>query len=153
MPSFRARIPPPALLVIFALGMAVLASALPRLAMSDAARLGLGGTLAAVALILNVSSFLAFRRAGTTFNPVNPGLATSLVTTGIYRFSRNPMYLCLSVMLCEWAVYLSSAWALVGVAGFMIYTDRLQIIPEEQALQELFGDAYSQYRSQVRRWL
>ena len=76
-----------------------------------------------------------------------------MVSTGIYRVTRNPMYLGLSLVLVAWAVFLSSAWALLGVAAFVLYMDRLQIAPEERALSKLFGSEYTAYRAKVRRWL
>ena len=79
--------------------------------------------------------------------------AESLVCTGVYRLTRNPMYVGLLLLLIAWAIYLSSAWALLGPLAFVQYMNRFQIGPEEKVLEELFGDAFSRYRQKVRRWL
>ena len=73
--------------------------------------------------------------------------------SGIYRFTRNPMYLGLLMVLVAWAFHLSSASAFAGPLLFLFYIDRFQIVPEERVLVVKFGQAYSDYRSQVRRWL
>ena len=77
----------------------------------------------------------------------------TLVTTGIYRFTRNPMYVGLFFVLLAWAVFLSSAWALVGPVAFMQYINRFQIVPEERVLATMFGATYAEYKARVRRWL
>jgi len=100
-----------------------------------------------------ISGVLAMRRARTTISPIKPEAATSLVTSGVYRFTRNPMYLGLCFVLLAWAVFLSSAWAFLGPGAFVLYINRFQIAPEENALSKLFGTAFANYQSKVRRWL
>ena len=73
--------------------------------------------------------------------------------SGLYAFSRNPMYLGLSLGLFGWSLYLSAPLSLLGLAGFMFAITRLQIIPEERALEERFGEEFSAYQTKVRRWL
>lgn len=63
------------------------------------------------------------------------------------------MYLGLLFILIAWAVFLSSAWALIGPLAFVLYMNRFQIAPEERALSAMFGISYSAYKSRVRRWL
>ena len=96
---------------------------------------------------------ISFRRAQTTVNPIKPSQASSLVCSGIYQFSRNPMYLGMALFLSAWAVYLSSALIWLGPIGFILYMNQYQIKPEERALALLFGKAYTEYQSRVRRWL
>jgi protein-S-isoprenylcysteine O-methyltransferase Ste14 len=84
---------------------------------------------------------------------MKPETATALVCGGVYTVTRNPMYLGLLVLLIAWAVYLSSAWALLGPLAFAVYITRFQILPEERALGTLFGAEYAAYRARVRRWL
>ncbi|WP_210307157.1 methyltransferase family protein [Paenochrobactrum gallinarii] len=96
------------------------------------------------------------RRPSTTSSPINPlrpETTSALVTTGIYRYSRNPMYVGFALFLLAFAVLLSSPGALLGVLGFVLYIDRFQILPEEQALNVLFGADFTNYCTQVRRWL
>lgn len=97
---------------------------------------------------------LSFLRARTTLNPLQPSRATALVFVGIYRYSRNPMYLGFLLGLVAWGVYLSHALALVlGPALFVTYMTRFQIVPEECALEASFGERYRDYKKKVRRWL
>jgi protein-S-isoprenylcysteine O-methyltransferase Ste14 len=96
---------------------------------------------------------VAFSRAKTTVNPMKPDSASSLVVTGIYGVTRNPMYLGLFVILIGWAIFLSNALGFVCLALFILYMNRFQIEPEERALASLFGKDFAAYRSRVRRWL
>jgi len=96
---------------------------------------------------------LEFKRARTTINPFRPENSTALVTSGIYRFTRNPMYVGLTLVLLGWAAFLCSAWALVGPVIFVLYIGRFQIAPEERVLSAKFGAAYTEYSARVRRWL
>ncbi len=86
-------------------------------------------------------------------NPIKPGAASSLVSSGVYRFTRNPMYLGLSVTLLGWAMFLSNPLALLAVPLFVLYINRFQINPEERVLSSLFGAEYAAYKEKVRRWL
>lgn len=112
---------------------------------------------AVIALILGIgfclSGVLSFRRAKTTVNPLKPETASSLVSSGIYRFSRNPMYVGFALFPVAWAIYLASPWSMVGVLGFVSYMNRFQIAPEERAMEALFGETFTRYKSKVRRWL
>jgi protein-S-isoprenylcysteine O-methyltransferase Ste14 len=105
---------------------------------------GIGAALAGVA---------SFRRARTTVNPMRPDAAASLVRSGIYRFTRNPMYLGMALVLLAWGVWLANALSLALVASFVLYMNRFQIAPEERALAGLFGPDFEQYRRSVRRWI
>ena len=96
---------------------------------------------------------LEFKRAKTTINPFRPQKATALVTSGIYRHTRNPMYVGLTLVVLGWAVFLCAAWAIAGPVAFVLYISRFQIEPEERILSAKFGTSYSEYVSRVRRWL
>jgi protein-S-isoprenylcysteine O-methyltransferase Ste14 len=106
-----------------------------------------------VGIGFSVGGVLAFRRARTTLNPTKPEQASSLVRSGVYRVTRNPMYVGLLCVLVAWAVFLSSAWALLGPLIFVLYIGRFQIAPEERALAKLFGSEFADYQAKVRRWL
>ncbi len=84
---------------------------------------------------------------------MKPEAASTLVCSGVYRVTRNPMYLGLLLVLTGWAVHLSCAWTLIGPLAFKLYIDRFQIAPEERALSGKFGADYSAYATRVRRWL
>lgn len=102
---------------------------------------------------VSLAGIISFRRAKTTANPLKPQAASSIVVTGIYRYSRNPMYLGLAVALSAWAIYLKSPLALSGVALFVLYINRFQITPEERALKSLFASEFVAYKARVQRWL
>ena len=92
-------------------------------------------------------------RNKTTISPVDLESASALVTSGVFRFSRNPMYVGFTAMLVGWAVCLAAPWALVGPVAFVLFTNRFQIIPEERVMRDKFGQAYDDYQAQVRRWI
>ncbi|MFN3579266.1 MAG: methyltransferase family protein [Pseudomonas sp.] len=96
---------------------------------------------------------LAFRRAGTTVDPMSPGKSSALVTDGVYRVSRNPMYVGFVFALIAWGLVLSAPWAMVGPVLFVLYMNRYQILPEERILLKRFGADYAEYKGRVRRWL
>jgi protein-S-isoprenylcysteine O-methyltransferase Ste14 len=129
------------------------ASAAPRLQVPTTLRLAVCALFAVAGAVFSAGGVVSFRRARTTVNPRKPETASSLVDSGIYRVTRNPMYVGLSFVLIAWAAFLSSAWALLGPLAFVLYVGRFQIAPEERALSKLFGNEYAAYRERVRRWL
>jgi protein-S-isoprenylcysteine O-methyltransferase Ste14 len=154
MQTLELKIPPPLVALLIALAMwgISLVSRRP-IDVSTLARVVLAAALALAGGAVSVSGVLAFRRAKTTINPMKPQNTSSLVDSGIYRFTRNPMYLGLAIVLVAWALFLFSPWALVGPLAFVLYINRFQIAPEERALAALFGADFTTYTSKVRRWL
>lgn len=116
-------------------------------------RLTVVAMLAVSGLLFNLLPKLAFRRAGTTVNPLRPASSSVLVTTGLHRVSRNPMYVGHALLLAAWACWLQHPAALVGALLYATYVTRYQIVPEERALSTAFGAVYDAYRARVRRWL
>jgi protein-S-isoprenylcysteine O-methyltransferase Ste14 len=116
-------------------------------------RVGLALVLVLIGLYISIAGIVTFRRAKTTINPTKASTASSLVTTGVYRFTRNPMYLGLLLILLGWAVFLFNPVAFLFVPIFVLYINRFQIKPEEQVLSSLFGAEYIAYKGHVRRWL
>jgi protein-S-isoprenylcysteine O-methyltransferase Ste14 len=98
-------------------------------------------------------SLIHFRKAKTTILPHCPEKATHLVVTGMYRYSRNPMYVGGTLLLLALAILLDDALALLPVPFYAVWLNYFQIIPEERALEQLFGDEYREYKSRVRRWI
>lgn len=150
------RIPPPVIDAVCALVMWLLARGLPQ------ARLWPQGTWAATAAalllaacggVVALAGLHAFRRARTTMNPLAPQRTRALVTDGIYRHTRNPMYLGMLLVLAGWAVWLGNALAWLGLPLSIGLLTFLQIRPEERILAERFGDDYPRYAARVRRWL
>lgn len=119
--------------------------------------LALAKPLALVLLITGLGLMLvavaSFLKAKTTVNPLRPARASSLVTTGIFSLSRNPIYLGDLLVLAAWLLWLGN-WLNLGVLVlFVCYLNRFQIGPEERALSQLFGDDYRAYCVRVRRWI
>ncbi|MCV2217142.1 methyltransferase family protein [Thauera sp. Sel9] len=153
MQWLETKIPPPVVMVLLGAVVYGVAPLLPELSFEFALRTTLAIALVLVGLALNILPALAFLRAGTTFNPLRPASATSLVTSGIYRHTRNPMYLGDSVILLGWALYLGNAAAFVAVPAFMLYITRFQIQPEERHLSARFPEAYASFCKRTPRWL
>jgi len=109
--------------------------------------------LAAIAVLVGLAAVISFRKARTTVNPWTPNASSSLVKTGIFSKSRNPMYVALLIALLAWALYLANALALALAVVFVPYMNRFQIQPEERALEKTFGVVYQEYKNQVRRWI
>ena len=153
MLNLEHRIPPPLVGLVIAAAMWAVAALPPALAVAPGPRQVLVGLLVVAGLAFDLCGFIAFRRLRTTVNPLRPENASALVTGGVYRFTRNPMYVGMALLLTAWAVQLSSPWAFVGPVAFILYINRFQIVPEERALRELFGEAWAAYAARVRRWL
>ncbi|WP_273820971.1 methyltransferase family protein [Pseudomonas asplenii] len=148
------RIPPPLVATLFGLLAWFAARHLPgTLALAIEWRVGLALIVLLAGVTICLAGVFSFRRARTTVNPLRPETASALVRSGIYRYTRNPMYLGFATVLVAWSIFLAWPPALLGVLGFVIYMNRFQIGPEERALAGLFGRDFTQYCSQVRRWL
>lgn len=104
-------------------------------------------------LVLLISSAILFKLRHTTVHPLHPEKTTALVINGLYHFSRNPMYLGLVCLLLAWTLYLANATAILVSPLLVLTLNRFNIIPEEQALETLFGRDYTDYKQRVRRWI
>ena len=153
MSSLELKIPPPAgaLVVGIAMGWVSRYGVLEGVPL--AWRVGAALLIAAVGAAFDVAGILAFRRAKTTVNPMKPEKSAALVSSGVYRITRNPMYVGMVFILLAWAVCLASPWALFGPLLFAAYITRFQIKPEERVLAARFGDEFASYTARVRRWL
>ena len=153
MPSLELKIPPPAV----ALAAALVMGWAGRYGVLESVplvwRVGAALVVAAIGAAFDVAGILAFRRAKTTVNPMKPEKSAALVSTGVYRITRNPMYVGMVFILLAWAVYLASPWALFGPLVFAAYITRFQIKPEERVLAARFGAEFASYLARVRRWL
>lgn len=153
MNSLELKVPPPAVALLFGALMWLVSSLVAPLEVPSGPRVSVALVLASVGLVVGVSGMVSFWRARTTMNPIKPMATSSLVTSSVFRFTRNPMYLSLVLYLLAWAVYLSNVWALLFVPMFVLYINEFQIKPEERALSSLFGPEYAVYKERVRRWL
>lgn len=147
------KVPPVAVVLVTAGLMWLVAWATPALGFLFPARdlVAIGLTLAGA--VTSALGVISFRRAKTTVNPMKPESSSSLVTSGIYKLTRNPMYLGFLLVLLGWAVFLSSMPAFLILPAFILYMNQFQIEPEERALATLFGRAFAAYKAKARRWL
>lgn len=147
------RIPPLLLTLIVAVLMSLSARLMPL--GFDTGRFGLvvGAILGVLGLALSAAGLLSFLQKDTTANPMEVHSASALVTTGLYRFSRNPMYLGMLLFLAGLAVYLGNVLSVLLCLSFVLYMNAFQIRPEEAAMESLFGEEFETYRKRVRRWL
>ncbi|RHW76059.1 isoprenylcysteine carboxylmethyltransferase family protein [Colwellia sp. RSH04] len=113
----------------------------------------LPSVLVIVAVYLAMHALLDFKKHGTTFHPHTPEKTSKVVSSGVYRFSRNPMYLAMLLALIAIALLTTNLIALLVLPLFIMYITRFQIQPEEKALGKLFGKEYDEYCQKVRRWL
>jgi protein-S-isoprenylcysteine O-methyltransferase Ste14 len=153
MQSLELKIPPPIIAVLIAAAMWGISVVTPLTAVSSTYQIPLAMAIAVVGVALALAGSISFRQAKTTVNPLKPEASSSLVSSGIYQFTRNPMYLGMLMVLVAWAVFLSSLGALFGMLAFVLYIDRFQIVPEERVLSQLFGTDYINYQTKVRRWI
>ncbi|MBB3106020.1 protein-S-isoprenylcysteine O-methyltransferase Ste14 [Psychrobacter luti] len=153
MNTLALKIPPVAQVIITAAAMYGIAKIMPSLQFSLSGSTVLAVSLGVIGMSLGVMGVTQFRKAQTTPNPQALEKVSSLVTNGIYRYSRNPMYLGLVLILLGWAFYLSHFLAFVLLPVFILYMTRFQIQPEEQVMARKFGKTYQAYLNKVRRWI
>jgi protein-S-isoprenylcysteine O-methyltransferase Ste14 len=139
--------------VLAALGIWLIAWAVPALAVGIPCRVAAAIACAVIGAAIVLAGVARFRKAHTTLHPARPETASAVVASGVYRWSRNPMYLGFLVILVAWAVYLANAASALVLPAFVVYLNRFQIEPEERALEARFGASYTRYKQQVRRWL
>ena len=153
MRALELKIPPVALVIITAALMWLVSRMGSAFGFLLPARRALALGLVVAGAVISALGVVSFRRAGTTVNPIKPETAGSLVVSGIYRRTRNPMYLGFLLGLAGWAVFLSNALAFIFLPVFVLYLNRFQIRREERALASVFGKDFAAYQSKVRRWV
>ena len=94
-----------------------------------------------------------FKKIKTTISPLRPNKTSSLVKSGIYEYTRNPMYLGLLLMLFSIALFLKNFISFLIIPLFVIFINKNQILPEEQILENIFGEEYRNYIKKVKRWI
>lgn len=146
-------VPPPMIALLCGLAMWGIAEAFPQARFAFPFQSSLAGAFVAVGVTIDLISIGAFRKAETTVTPLAPEKATNLVVTGLYSYTRNPMYLGLLLILSGIAIWLGSPANGVMLIAFVAYITVFQIAPEEARLSELFGSDYERYKARVRRWL
>ena len=147
------RIPPPLVTLVIGAAMWGCARISPQFQVAEGIRVVAAIILVVFGLAVTLLGAAAFRRAQTTLNPLKPETASALVVNGIYRYTRNPMYVGFGLALAGWAIYLSAPLAFFGPVLFVWFITYFQIIPEERVLREKFGQQFDVYQQRVRRWL
>jgi protein-S-isoprenylcysteine O-methyltransferase Ste14 len=147
------KLPPVVVVLLVGLMMAGSARIAPNLAFAVPSRRAVAIGLAVVGTVIALAGVVSFRRARTTVDPRYPQRVSALVTSGIYRFTRNPMYLGMLVTLAGWAVELGHVLPFLFLPLFVAVLNRLQIQPEERVLVARFGPEFAEYSARVRRWI
>ena len=150
MKSLENKIPPAVVWIVCALIMKSIAYVLPFVALTQLPIVAL--VMALIGIGAGIAGIWSFYKARTTINPLEPSQATHFVSGGIYKLSRNPMYVGLACCLVSWAIWLFYLLPWLGVLLFVAYMTRFQIIPEERVLRQKFGNEYQNYCLKVRRW-
>ena len=145
------RIPPP--IVTFICGISIYYSKTFFNQFLNFSNNGISLFLLILGLIIFISAVRSFREQKTTVNPLKPKQASSLVTSGIFSFSRNPMYLGMLIILLSISFKFNLLGGIIISLLFFIFITKFQIYPEEEAMNELFGDKFTQYSNTTRRWI
>ncbi len=147
----KTKIPPPILALVM-IGLIYLSSLFV-----EQITFNYQGSLSVLFIILGAAcalpSFKLFAKFKTTISPLKPSDATALVTEGMYRYSRNPMYLGLLLWTIASTIWFGTWLGIIINIVFIFLINFLQIIPEEEALLEIFGKEYEEYKKNVRRWI
>ena len=153
MKFLELRIPPPLVGVLIGVAMWLLVEQSWLVGLSGSARLVAAIILVLLGAAVSLAGVVSFRRARTTVNPLKPERTSALVCSGIYRITRNPMYLGMSLISLGIAIWAGS-YAMVSTALLAsVIIDRLVIVREEYYLEKRFGQSYADYKRQVRRWI
>jgi len=112
-----------------------------------------GILLLVLGFVILISAVRLFKKDKTTVNPLSPEQATKLVTDGIFKYSRNPMYLGMALVLGSIAIFFNLIGGIILVALFCAYITKFQILPEERAMRDLFSDDFDKYTKVTRRWI
>ncbi|MEG0002275.1 MAG: isoprenylcysteine carboxylmethyltransferase family protein [Comamonas sp.] len=152
MSTLELKVPPPVVALVLALFMWLTPAVAGLVQMPQPARVMLAVVLLLVGQGISIAGIVALRRAKTTMHPMKASLVSSLVVDGVYRLTRNPMYVGLLLTLMAWAVSLANPFAAPWLVVYVLYITRFQIIPEERLLASLFGAEYAAYQARVSRW-
>jgi protein-S-isoprenylcysteine O-methyltransferase Ste14 len=145
------KIPPPIVTLIFGFATYLSRKIFPEIEIQYSSFFGI--FLLLLGFFILISAVKLFRNDKTTVNPLSPEQATKLVTNGIFKLSRNPMYLGMAVILASVAVFFNIIGGIIFMALFCLYITKFQIIPEEKAMKELFAQDFEQYMQATRRWI
>ena len=147
------KMPPPVIALIAVITLFIVHWMLPFLSIRIPGQSILGGLLILAGIAVAVVAVRGFFQAETTIRPDEVDKASTLVTSGLYRFTRNPMYLGLALLIAGIGLALGTMFVPIVLAVFVWVITTKQIIPEERALENIFGQDYVSYKNDVRRWI
>lgn len=153
MKFLELKIPPVLLVAMFAALMFGVSKISPTLGLGDSLRLYSFSITTVLAVTIALSGVWCFKVANTTVNPTKPESSSNLVQSGIYQYTRNPMYLGFAFFLFGLGLFLDNIFSVFLVLAFIGYMTEFQIKPEEQALSKIFGKQFQNYKTNTRRWL
>ena len=149
--NIKTKIPPPLVTLAFGFLINYTKNIFPKIEISN--EIIFGSAMIIIGFIIILSAINLFKKYQTTITPLNPSNATKLITGGIYKFSRNPMYLGLLLVLSGISIILNPIGGLFLIPLFILYLNLFQIIPEENVMVDLFKDEFLEYKENVRRWI
>ena len=151
MTNIKTKLPPPLVALIFGFLINYTKNIFPKIEIKN--QIIFGSFIIINGLIIILSAIILFKKYQTTISPLNPSNATKLITNGIYKFSRNPMYLGLLLVLLGISIIFNLTGGFFFILLFISYMNLFQIIPEENAMVDLFKDEFLEYEINVRRWI
>ena len=151
MIDIKTKFPPPLVALTFGFLINYTKNIFPKIEIKN--EIIFGSFMIISGLIIILSAIILFKKYQTTITPLNPSNATKLITGGIYKFSRNPMYLGLLLVLLGISIILNLTGGFFLIPLFILYLNLFQIIPEENAMVDLFKDEFLEYKKKVRRWI
>ena len=149
--NIKTKFPPPLVALTFGFLINYTKNIFPKIEIKN--EIIFGSFMIISGLIIILSAIILFKKYQTTISPLNPSNATKLITDGIYKFSRNPMYLGLLLVLVGISIILNLTGGFFFILLFILYMNLFQIIPEENAMVDLFKDEFLDYKKNVRRWI
>jgi len=149
----KLKIPPPIYALLTAGLMWLLNAWFPIASLLETPWNSLGLVLAMAGILIDLLAVIQFRKEGTTINPLRPDDSVKVLENGLYKISRNPMYLGMLLILGGFAVWLGSLSPLICLPVFVFIITTQQILPEEETLRYKFGQDYLDYMHRVRRWI
>ncbi len=153
MKALELKIPPPVYALSLGIVMWLLNQYFPLVRFIESPWNKIGMAIIAIAIVLDSSSLFLFLKKRTTINPMKPTNTEGLVTAGLYKITRNPMYVGLLVILFGYAIWLGSLTPFLILPVFYWLITSMQIKPEERILEKKFGEEYLDYKNKVKRWL
>ena len=147
----KTKFPPPLVALTFGFLINYTKNIFPKIEIKN--EIIFGSFMIITGLVIILSAIILFKKYQTTITPLNPSNATKLITDGIYKFSRNPMYLGLLLMLLGISIILNLTGGIFLIPLFILYLNLFQVIPEENAMVDLFKNEFLDYKKNVRRWI